>query len=178
MDFPVGTASVNGHKEWAFIYVILHEVGHALDFFAYPDPPLSSSKEWEDAYNADSKVPDSYSQKNIKEDLAQTTVVAAYDLLVPVGLATFPGNRDWSTIHHQYELIKKKQAEAGGLLLPGGTCSKRLRNANVVKIPTEGKARRATMLKGKPNVELAPGLEIIEPHGDYSTEGSCISHEH
>ena len=57
----------------------------------------------------------------------------------------------------------------------GGRCTKRLANSQVVNVPTAKKARRVRRgindLEGKRNVELAKGLKIIVPQGDYSTEG-------
>ena len=117
--------------------MMLHEVGHGLDVTAYADNPLSSSKTWENAYNQDSKVPDPYSRTNFAEDVAQTTIIAAFDLNVPGGLRTFPGDRDWSSIQHQYELLKKEQGEAGNVLIPGGTCTERIPNSQPVQIPTK-----------------------------------------
>ena len=178
--FDTGTASGTGKKVWSYLFLITHEVGHALDFSnAYADKPLSSSQNWKNAYDQDSKVPDSYAQTNFAEDLAQNTVVAAFDLNVPGGLATLPGNRDWSSFHHQYELVKKEQGDAGGLLRPGGNCTQRLQNSKVVQVPTSRKMGRdmrgMTMMEGKPNVDLAEGLEIIPPPKG-STMGTCLQH--
>ena len=201
------------HHEWHVLHIMLHEVGHALDFTAYADNVLSKSKNWENAYNQDSKVVDDYARVNFAEDVAQNTVVAAFDLNVPEGLRTFPGDHYWSSIQHQYELVKKEQADAGNLLIPGGMCTQRLENSRPVPIPTkktrktkrrhdvsqnsgledeldtdepvystsefydhyeaDSKVKRTTMLKGKPNVELAKGIGIIHPPKNMSTEHSC-----
>lgn len=173
--------SGTGPKETSSLYVLVHETGHALDFSGgYSDSPLSSSQNWQNAYNQDSKVPDDYAQTNFAEDLAQNTVVATFDLNVPGGLATLPGNYDWSSINHQYELVKKEQGDAGGLLKPGGNCTARLENSKLVKIPTSRKMGRAmrgmTTMEGKPNVDLAEGLEVINPPEGHSTEGTCLQH--
>ena len=191
------------HHEWHVLYVMIHELGHALDYSgAYADKPLSTSKNWENAYNQDSKVPDPYARTNFQEDIAQNTVIAAFDLNVPGGLQAFPGRRDWSSIQHQYEIIKKEQADAGNLLIPGGTCTQRLENSQPLRIPTKksrgstrrrsdtdeavdstpgfyeliedaSKVKRTSMLKGKPNVELAEGLKIIHLPKNMSTEPTC-----
>lgn len=160
--FGYGTAHSVGH-EWSLLSIMLHEVGHALDDTAYADRPLSSSKNWESAYNQDSKVPDAYSKTNFVEDVAQNTLVAAFDLNVPGGLRTFPGDRDWSSIQHQYELLKNEQGEAGNLLIPGGKCTARIENSQPVKIPTM-KTRATTRRQSlSPDMNLEDELDTDEP---------------
>ena len=173
--------SGTGPKETSRLHILLHEVGHALDWGnAYADKSLSALQNWKNAYDQDSKVPDYYAQTNFAEDLAQNTVVAAFDVNVPGGLATLSGNIDWSSIHHQYELISKEQGDAGGLLKPGGTCTKRMENSKLVQVPTSRKRATAmrgmTMMEGKPNLDLAEGLEIIPAPKGRSSEGICLQH--
>ena len=179
---------------------MMHEVGHSLDAHAYPGSSLSCSPKWQAAYDQDSKVPDNYARTNFVEDVAQNTVIAAYDLNVPNGgLGTI--QQDWHSIHNQYELVKKEQAAAGDLLKPGGKCTQRLNNSQPVKmskarravvrsgvlplnidvheemavvkrrsVPSESWARKITVIEGKPDVNLAKGLEVIEPGPFFSTE--------
>ena len=161
------------HHDWSSLNVMMHEVGHSLDLSAYPDSPLSLSETWKTAYNQDSDVPDQYAASTPLEDVAQSTVVATYDLVVPGGLGNM--KHDWHSIQHQYELIKKEQGGAGNLLLPGGQCTARLENSEMVHVPSK-KIRRVprgvTVMKGKPKVDLAEGLEVIPPT-EFSTENNC-----
>ena len=153
--FGDGYAS-SPHHEWHVLYIMIHELGHALDYTgAYADKMLSSSKNWQNAYNGDSKILDDFAKYNFQEDLAQETIVAAYDLNVAGGLGAFPERRDWSSIQNQYELVKKEQADAGNLLIPGGTCTQRLENSQPVQIPT--KKTRTT--KRRHDVSSNSGLE-------------------
>ena len=86
---------------------------------AYEVNTLSSLQEWKNAYIQDSKIADIYAGKSWAEDVAQNTIVAAHDLLVPDGgLAKFSGNLDWSSDYHQYELVRKRQGDAVDVLLP------------------------------------------------------------
>ena len=157
--------------------MMMHEVGHSLDRTAYRDSMLSLSDAWRQAVDQDSKIPDWYAGTNFQEDVAQNTVVAAYDLVVPGGLGNM--NEDWGSIRHQYELIKKEQAEAltTNLLVPGGRCVYRVANSQAVQISDEKRrARRAgrgvTVLTGKPSTDFGVGMPVIQPSG-LSSEESC-----
>lgn len=163
---------VNVPNALSNISVYLHETGHSLDVNAYADskPRLSNSSRWDAEYQQDSKVPDTYSAFDAREDVAQNTVVAAYDLNVPGGFASV--EPDWASIQHQFKLIEKEQKDAGDLLIPGGTCTKRMENSQPVKISGKSSRRRGAAV---PDVTLAEGLEIIPP-SYFSTEGSCGSH--
>ncbi|KAF6217414.1 hypothetical protein HO133_006930 [Letharia lupina] len=93
--------------------LFIHETGHSLDLLgAYPDNPLSTSRHWHAQYAKDSHVPDPYSQSNIYEDLAQNTVVAAYDLNVPGGIGVVEPK--WRDVLHQFDTIEVEQRKAGG----------------------------------------------------------------
>ena len=157
---------------------MIHEVGHSLDRTAYRDGLLSSSAKWRAAYEQDCEVPDEYAATNFLEDVAQNTVIAAYDLNVPGGLGTLKA--DWANISHQYELIKTEQAVAstGNLLVPGGECVYRLANSPAVRISGQKErvgrdARRVKLLDVQPDTGLAEGLEVIVPLEEFSTESSC-----
>ena len=120
-------------------------------------------------------MPDAYAGTNFLEDVAQNTVIATYDLVVPGGLGNM--REDWHSIQHQYELIKREQADAltTNLLVPGGQCVYRVANSKAVRI-SDKKTRRATrgvtVLEGEPNTDLAEGLGVLEPSG-FSTAQSC-----
>lgn len=153
------------------INVYVHESAHSLDLLgAYKDKPLSSSTNWINNYNLDSKVPDPYSQTNQIENVAQNTVVDSYNRNVPGG---FNGlNKDSGTIFHQYATVDTEQREAGNLLVPGGKCGPRLKNSEPVRI--SGGAMRVQMeaIHGKPDVTLSVGREVIE-EVDFNTKESC-----
>ena len=91
---------------------------------------LSASKEWIDAYNLDTAVPDGYAHSKMVEDVAQVSVVAAFDLNVPEG---FRGAEpQWKSVKHQVGIVETKQREAGGLLIPGGRCVGRFPSSHPV----------------------------------------------
>ncbi|CAD6593759.1 MAG: hypothetical protein ASARMPREDX12_007620 [Alectoria sarmentosa] len=140
--------------------VFIHEAGHSLDLpGAYPDKPLSNSTRWLAQYAYDSHVPDPYSQTNQREEVAQNTVVAAYDLNVRGGFGVVePG---WDKVFHQFDTIKLEQMKAGSLLVRGGLCGKRLQNSEAVKV--EGSSRiRARGQGGRPDVGLSDGVDVID----------------
>ena len=167
----------DGHHDWSSLTVMLHEVGHSLDRTAYRSSQLSSSDKWRSAYDEDSKVPDAYAGTSFREDVAQNTVIATYDLVVPGGLGGM--KEDWQSIRHQYELIKTEQAGAltSNLLIPGGQCVYRAPNSQAVKISDKRRTRRAmrgvTVMQGKPNTDLGEGIEVLVPSGNFSTESLC-----
>lgn len=144
--------------------VLIHEVAHSLDGLKvfHKEGPLSESKLWSDAYAADSKVPDEYSQTSFAEDVAQNTLVAAYDLNVPGGLQKV--QKDWSTIKNQYSLIKslsdeagKNFSEPGNILMPGGKCGKRLTDSQRVRMEKPARRRGVNQARRRnktPDVSL------------------------
>lgn len=151
----------------------LHETGHSLDFQnAYNGGQLSSSQKWWNEYNQDPNVPDPYSATNAAEDVAQNTVISAYDTVVP---GTYAGlePQAWK-ISHQYTTVDTWQRESGNLLVPGGTCWRRLENSQVVPISTGGsKLRRGVRARGeKPDTSLGEGIEVIE-RKEFHTGDSC-----
>ena len=166
------------HHDWSSLTVIMHEVGHSLDLDGYRDRPLSASDKWRAALDQDSMVPDAYAGTDVREDVAQNTVIATYDLVVPGGLGNVKGV-DWHGIQHQYELIKREQADANtsNLLVPGGQCVTRLPNSPAVQISGKKRTRRAprgvNLLKGKPNTDLVEGLKVLVPSRNFSTEYFC-----
>ena len=150
--------------------VFIHETGHSLDLLgAYPEKPLSSSKLWLKQYAKDSHVPDPYSQTNQHEDLAQNTVVAAYDLNVDGGFGTVESK--WREVYHQFHTIETEQKKAGNMLVSGGVCTRRLQNSEAVKV--NGNSR--VMVRGlsqPPRVELSDDVDVIEPL-DFDTREGC-----
>ncbi|KAL9614047.1 MAG: hypothetical protein Q9167_001462 [Letrouitia subvulpina] len=152
--------------------VFIHESGHSLDLLgAYADKPLSSSTNWINNYNQDSNVPDPYAQTNQVENVAQNTVVDSYNLNVPGGFGGIEPN--WSKIFHQYATVQTEQRNAGNLLVPGGTCTQRLTNSAPVSQTSKKRDLEGRFALGpKPNVALAPHLEVIPPK-EFNTEKDC-----
>ncbi|KAJ0413155.1 hypothetical protein BJY00DRAFT_306519 [Aspergillus carlsbadensis] len=121
--------------------VALHEAAHSLDLLgAYVDGALSSSQEWVSAYNADTHVADEYSRTNHIENIAQTTLVAIYDRVVPGG---FSGVQPYyNNIQNQYTLI---QDLGGDQIIPGGWCDRHLENSATVSMTgTESPSKRSS----------------------------------
>ncbi|KAL8806657.1 MAG: hypothetical protein Q9182_001185 [Xanthomendoza sp. 2 TL-2023] len=143
--------------------VLIHEVGHSLDAHAYKEP-LSASQHWKDEYNQDSHVPDPYAGSSFAEDVAQSTVLAAFNAVVPGGFGSI--EPEWQKVHHQYATVQTLQREAGNLLVPGGECKNRLANSQTVAV-----ASRKRMLGGRwvgarserPDTSVPEGISVIEP---------------
>lgn len=114
------------------VSVFIHETGHVLDARAYRGGKLSNSTTWLDSYNKDSGVPDNYAGTNLLEDVAQMTVVAAYDLNVPGGfMGVEPA---WRDISNQLVNIESWQRLAGNLLVRGGRCVNKVAPSPAVPI--------------------------------------------
>lgn len=151
--------------------IFIHETGHSLDLLgAYPDNPLSSSLNWLNSYAQDSHVPDSYSQTNQVENVAQNTVVAAYDLNVPEGIQGVEPK--WYGLRSQLLTISTEQSVNEGFLLRGGVCNKRLENSKAVMVDGQSRDRTARGLAEPPDVRLSDSVDVIEPV-DFDTRGGC-----
>ncbi|CAF9937945.1 MAG: hypothetical protein HETSPECPRED_000720, partial [Heterodermia speciosa] len=112
----------------ANVNVFIHETGHSLDAGAFSGTTsLARSTAWGDALRRDSHVPDGYAQKSLGEDVAQSTVIATYDLNVPGGFRGLE-RVGWRAIWNQVGLVRKMQAEAGDVLVTGGRCTQRAVN--------------------------------------------------
>ncbi|KAI4107001.1 MAG: hypothetical protein L6R37_001894 [Teloschistes peruensis] len=156
--------------------VFLHETGHSLDLqHAYVNgAQLSTSQNWLDNYNQDPKVPDGYAASNALEDVAQNTVVAAYNVQVPGGFGMLePG---WQDIFHQYATVQTWQREAGDLLVPGGECRSRLPNSETVRQDGGSGGSKKMMARAKlakkPDTSLADDIVAL-PVNKVSTKKAC-----
>ncbi|KAI4192277.1 MAG: hypothetical protein LQ350_008677 [Teloschistes chrysophthalmus] len=158
------------------IAVFIHEAGHCIDLNGgYAGRILSSSQDWDDAINADSNVPDPYSGTNMVEDVAQNTVLAVYDVVVPGGYGVLEPN--WRNVYHQYGTLKQWADDSGKLLQPEGQCRWRSANSETVAANGSGAGKRRMrmareQLMGKPDVSLKEGIEEL-PTKHFSTKGSC-----
>ncbi|KAL8998817.1 MAG: hypothetical protein Q9188_006020 [Gyalolechia gomerana] len=153
--------------------VYLHETAHSLDLQGgYERGQLSNNQNWIDNYNQDPNVPDPYAQSNQVENVAQNTVLAAYNVQVPGEYGGIePRAND---VFHQYATVQTWQRESGNLLVPGGTCWRRLENSETVEVDDGGsKLRRGVRARGqKPDTSLGEGIQIIE-RKDFHTGDSC-----
>ncbi|KAL8809912.1 MAG: hypothetical protein Q9200_003013 [Gallowayella weberi] len=166
--------------------VYIHETGHALDIGgAYSDDGswLSSSDDWLKSYDQDKLVVDGYALNNQLENVAQNHIVDSYDVNVPGGFGMLNGG--WRDIYHQYATLDQKQKKADNRLRPGGECSKRIPNDEVIPFPSTWTSRvmkeKKRAVGEKPNVDIAPGLERIAPV-EFDTRELCgryqASHKH
>ena len=170
--FTVDSNIVILNKADATQTVFLHETGHCMDFGgAFGPKPLHGNPMWTSNYTQDAAVPDAYSDVSVLEDIAQNTVVAAYDLNVEGGYQGV--EKYWEGVFHQYSTIESLQREQGDLLIPGGRCTSRLPNSPAVekRNKTLGNRRRETRQVGD-NGSFPTDLEMLEPV-EYSTEGIC-----
>ena len=181
--------------------IVLHETGHLLDYKAYGNSSrLSSTREYQKEYAKDTKVADDYAASNFGENIAQNTVLATYDLVVPGGFQSV--TKDWQSVQHQVGIMKRKQEAAGHILIPQGKCGQRRRNSLPVRIQhphgknitrrespvlstvhldggleprysPSGPSRRAYMAGTLPNVDFPEGLEVITPRSEVDTEHIC-----
>ena len=155
-----------------FLTVFIHETSHSLDMLgAYTQQNHtyeSTSDNWMLNYNKDPNVPDNYAQSDMLEDVAQVSVVSAFNLNVPGGFPTVEKNHE--KLYYQVATIETAQRNAGNLLVPGGECGKRLPNSQPVQVGT--KSRMMGKRDDLPDVSLAEGLEVIEP-ADFDTSTHC-----
>ncbi|KAL6718583.1 hypothetical protein ACLMJK_004675 [Lecanora helva] len=152
----------------------IHETAHSLDiqgaYQQHNKTSTNSNQNWLDNYNKDPNVPDKYAQSNMFEDVAQTSVLAAFDINVPGGYDGIEPKA--ADVFHQYATIITYQREAGYLLVPGGTCGKRLPNSKPVQVKKSKRGVRTRDGTIMPDVSLADGLEIIEAK-EFSTKEHC-----
>ncbi|KAL8730865.1 MAG: hypothetical protein Q9166_003792 [cf. Caloplaca sp. 2 TL-2023] len=154
--------------------VFLHETGHSLDASAYNEGKLSSSDHYHNEYNQDPNIPDPYSGATFAENVAQATVIAAYNAVVPGGYGTIEPR--WGDVHHQYATVQTWQRESGNLLVPGGTCTERLPNSETVPLekPNKGRLVRGRGEKRrseKPDTSLGDDVKVLS--GNKYNSGRC-----
>lgn len=115
------------------IEVVMHETGHAVDAYCGYNVPghqnFSSTPEWEEAAKKDPKVATFHATSNLSEDLAETTVLAAYDVNVPGGIQG--ALEEWQDVHTQYTTVQK---HLGDKLKSGGRCTMRLTDSAMVRV--------------------------------------------
>lgn len=158
--------------------VVVHETGHSLDLSgAYTDKPMSSSDRWWDNYNQDSNVPDTYSQSNAIEDVAQNTVVAVFNENVPGGFASI--EPDYEKISHQYYTLISEAIDVGqgnNLFKPGQSAQCTHRMPPSKPVPVGGsKARSVHQRRGAaPVVGLSNNVtEIVTGREGAKKRSDC-----
>ncbi|OBT66254.1 hypothetical protein VE03_04345 [Pseudogymnoascus sp. 23342-1-I1] len=142
---PVGTPSV-----------FQHEVGHAVDAYHH-DAQSSETDIFKNAINADTCVPDDYSNSSNTEDYTQISVLALYEIVNPGGLDPI-GN--WRCLQNQKNVVTRLQGDA---MTPGGTCTFRWADAAIVSMgPATGNGKRAVGAKPTPNLVAGqPGVKVL-----------------
>ena len=153
---------------------LIHEVGHSLDAHAY-DEVLSESEDWKNKVSLDSAVPNDYAKTNPAEDVAESSIIATYNIVVPGG---YPGIEPrWEDVRNQYETVQTWQREkAARIMKPGGRCQDRRQNSEAVATPTGKRLLRGRWApwrrSEKPDTSLPEGLGVIKP-ADFKS-GKCL----
>lgn len=149
------------------------------------DNPLSPSDTFYNAYEADTNVPDTYASSNLVEDVAQNTVVAAFDQNIDGGYPSIEPN--WQGIQNQYNVLVNEAQDAGlgnSLLIPGQnqTCSQRLPPSEAVPVDsvstsTMKDAHGGNLLAAqgsKPDPSfLRSGVKIIDTSNRKNKHSGC-----
>lgn len=156
------------------VATIIHEVGHSLDKFAY-DEQLSFSSDWVDKTSKDKSVPNTYAGSSAIEDVAESSIVATYNMLVPGGFPKIESR--WVEVRNQYETVQTWQREkANTVMRPGGSCRKRFKNSATVERPSTKRLLRGRWApwrrSPKPDTTLPKGIEVIQP-GHFES-GRCV----
>ncbi|KAI0835486.1 hypothetical protein F5Y06DRAFT_306235 [Hypoxylon sp. FL0890] len=144
------------------LYILVHEISHSLDSHVFipgvtqPDQDrLSDSQTWKDQFSQDSATVSEYARTLWTEDLAETGIIALYDIVVPGGADTLSKNSH--DVYHQYSTYQKYY---GDLITPGKktNCTSRLMNSQMVIWDGSG-YRDAGEDRPKPNTRIT----IIPP---------------
>ncbi|KAI9373410.1 hypothetical protein BJX61DRAFT_502891 [Aspergillus egyptiacus] len=113
---------------YPYIRFWFHEIGHIRDRNVNASAgDYSASEEWLAVYDKDDYICDAYAQTNHAENFAQEVVVAAYDRLVPGGIASLVPN--YSDIYNQFVDV---QEVMGAELCPGGRCNRLFEDDRIV----------------------------------------------
>ncbi|KAL3458338.1 hypothetical protein BJX64DRAFT_225320 [Aspergillus heterothallicus] len=101
---------------YPYIRFWFHEIGHIRDANVNASAgDYSASDAWQAEYDKDDYICDAYAQNNHAENFAQEVVVAAYDKIVPGGIASLVPN--YEDIYNQFVNV---QEVMGDELCPGG----------------------------------------------------------
>jgi hypothetical protein len=135
--------------------VFQHETGHAVD--AYKNGVGSSSTStFLNAINADSCVPDDYSNVNNVEDYTQVGVLSLYEIVNPEGLDPIGAN--WRCLVNQKNALNGFQRSD---MIPGGSCARRWADSTIVSMGPAANGKRM-VVAAKPEAGLKEGEENVE----------------
>ncbi|KFY07380.1 hypothetical protein V492_07192 [Pseudogymnoascus sp. VKM F-4246] len=160
----------------ASVSVFQHEVGHAVDAYNKPDGTSSNTKEFLDAIDGDTCVPDDYANSSNVEDYTQVAVLLMYNTVVPGGLDTI--GADYSCLNKQLAVVASRQQAEMEL---GGTCTWRQAYGDVISMgPASGNNKRA--IGPKPVTNLVPGHPLVVEHdinrgGHVTHYGNIVANE-
>ncbi|KAL7620913.1 hypothetical protein AAE478_008223 [Parahypoxylon ruwenzoriense] len=125
--------------EYFKLYILTHEISHSIDSHATVPgvtPPeggggLSVSKAWMDLFNHDTAAVTRYARSSWPENLAESGVVALFDIVVPGGVGTI--NPNWTSVFRQYGTYK---THYGHIVTPGAksSCTHRIQDSEIVRI--------------------------------------------
>ncbi|KAL4886637.1 hypothetical protein BJY04DRAFT_178054 [Aspergillus karnatakaensis] len=105
---------------YPFIRFWFHEVGHIRDRNVNAAAgDYSASDAWLAEYDKDEHICDAYAQTNHAENFAQEVVIAAYDKIVPGGIASLVPN--YEEVYHQFVNVQEVMGEE---LCRGGVCER------------------------------------------------------
>ncbi|KAI3327337.1 hypothetical protein HD806DRAFT_550857 [Xylariaceae sp. AK1471] len=141
--------------------ILIHEISHSLDASALThdlgnDKDFSTGHLWQDEYFKDEHSISDYGMTSWQEDLADSGVIAMYDLVVPGGIHQVQPN--WTQIQHQYTTFQKNFAD---FIKPNSKCecTHRLNNSEPIATRKEAMAGR---LGSPPDVSFRSNIKIIE----------------
>ncbi|KAI1204870.1 uncharacterized protein F4807DRAFT_454352 [Annulohypoxylon truncatum] len=145
------------------LYVLAHEMSHSID--AHIEVPgvtpsgkggLSSSKRWAEQYALDNATVSDYARTLWAENLAETGIIALYNIVVPNGVANLQHNSP-RQVFHQYATYTTYYRD---IITPGKnqTCKQRVPDSKMVYwpdiasdgVPTETRTKKV-------------GITLMEP---------------
>ena len=136
--YETGGSIVFSHPVKNMTSVIVHEIAHSFDLNGAYGLQLSSSDEWWGNYSKDTHVPDSYSQLNAMENVAQNTVLAIYNENADGDYAGIEPR--WDKVFHQFATIitmARRHGDGNSILHRGQRqhCSHRIPPSDLILLP-------------------------------------------
>jgi hypothetical protein len=115
---------IMGRSDFFFTTALIHEHGHALDYFLRPKGPYDAFSDtyiWTDAVDADGYAMSAYGTTNYVENFAEVGRAVLLDKIYPGGLVAYSNHStNLSHVDHQLDVFKKV---AGDFYTPGGSCN-------------------------------------------------------
>ncbi|KAI2472217.1 hypothetical protein F4781DRAFT_438438 [Annulohypoxylon bovei var. microspora] len=158
------------------LYVIAHEISHSLDsHVAIPNvtPPgkggLSTSKRWAEQYGLDNATVSDYARTMWPENLAETGIIALYNIVVPNGVANL--KNDPHRVFHQFATYTTYYRD---IMTPRNkpSCTHRLPDSKMVfwhnisaeGIPTDTQTRKVGITMMPPGA--FHNVTFVQPSGN------------